>query len=98
VNNAEFIKSLSENTGQSQHEIRRLLGHITGIFRKTIDADFRFTIPGLGTFGNRIRQKRKAYHPHLKKHMILPPKRVVFFNTSSVLKKSVKDLNHEKKR
>jgi len=97
VNNNEFIKSLSERTGQSQREIRRLLGHITEIFRKTIDEDLRFTIPRLGTFGTRIRQKRKAYNPHLKKYMILPPKRIVFFNTSSVLKNSVKDKSHEKK-
>ena len=97
MNNNEFMKSLSERTGQSQREIKRLLGHITGIFRKTIDEDFRFTIPGLGTFGTRIRQKRKAYHPHFKKYMLLPPKRIVSFNISSVLKNSVKDKSHEKK-
>ena len=97
MNNNEFIKSLSEKTGQSQREIRRLLGHITEIFRKTIDEDFRFTIPRLGTFGARIRQKRKAYNPHFKKYMMLPPKRIVSFNTSSILKNNVKDQNHEKK-
>ncbi len=97
MNNNELIKSLSERTGQSQRETRRLLGHITEIFRKTIDEDLRFTIPRLGTFGARIRQKRKAYHPHLKKYMMLPPKRIVSFNTSSVLKNSVKDKSHEKK-
>ncbi|MCP4368464.1 MAG: HU family DNA-binding protein [Deltaproteobacteria bacterium] len=97
MNNNEFIKSLSERTGQSQRETRRLLGHITEIFKKTIDEDFRFTIPRLGTFGTRIRQRRKAYNPHLKKYMILPPKRIVFFNPSSVLKNSVKDKSHEKK-
>jgi nucleoid DNA-binding protein len=97
VNNNEFIKSLSEKTGESQREIRRVLGHITGIFRKTIDEDYRFTIPRLGTFGTHIRPKRKAYHPRLKKHMILPPKRIVSFNTSSILKKNIKELKHEKK-
>ena len=97
MNHNEFIKSLSERTGQSQREIRRLLGHITETFQKTLDEDFRFTIPRLGTFGTRIRPKRKAYHPHLKKYMMLPPKRIVFFNTSSVLKKIVKDQSHEKK-
>ena len=97
MNNNEFIKSLSERTGQSQREIRRLLGHITEIFRKTLDEDFRFTIPRLGIFGTRIRQKRKAYNPHLKKYMMLPPKRIVSFNTSSILKNNVKDESHEKK-
>ena len=97
VNNNEFIKCLSDRTEQSQREIRRLLGHITEIFRKTIDDDFRFTIPRLGTFGTHIRQKRKAYNPHLKRYMLLPPKRIVSFNTSSILKNNVKDQTHEKK-
>jgi DNA-binding protein HU-beta len=97
MNNNEFIKSLSERTGQSQGEIKRLMGHITETFRKTLDEDFRFSIPRLGTFGTRIRPKRKAYHPHLKRYMMLPPKRIVFFNTSSVLKRNVKDQHHEKK-
>ncbi|MFV9646841.1 MAG: HU family DNA-binding protein, partial [Desulfobacterales bacterium] len=51
----------------------------------------------LGTFGTRIRQKRKAYNPQLKKVMMLPVKRVVSFNTSSILKNSVKGQIHEKK-
>ena len=97
MNNNEFIKSLSERTGQPQREIRRLLGHITEIFLKTIDEDFRVTIPRLGTFGTRIRQKRKAYNPRLKKYMMLPPKRIVSFNTSSILKNNVKGQIHEKK-
>jgi nucleoid DNA-binding protein len=97
VNHTEFIRSLSERTGQTQSEIRRLVGHITETLRKTLDEDFRFSIPRLGTFGTRIRPKRRAYHPHLKKHMMLPPKRIVFFHTSSVLKRNVKDQSHEHK-
>jgi nucleoid DNA-binding protein len=97
VNNNEFVKSLSKRTGQSQREMRRLLSHVTEIFRKTLDKDFRFTIPRIGTFGTSIRQKRKAYDPRLKKYMMLPPKRIVSFNTSSILKNNVKGRNHEKK-
>ena len=97
MNNSEFIKRMSEKTGRSQREIRRLLGHITEIIRKTLDEDLRFTIPGLGTFGTRIRQKRKAYHPLLKKYMILPPKRIISFSASSILRKNVKGESHEKK-
>jgi nucleoid DNA-binding protein len=97
VNNNEFVKSLSERTGQSQREMRRLLSHMTEIFRKTLDKEFKFTIPRLGTFGTRIRQKRKAFHPRLKKHIMLPPKRIISFNTSSILKNNVKGQIHEKK-
>ncbi|MBT8352458.1 MAG: HU family DNA-binding protein, partial [Deltaproteobacteria bacterium] len=91
MNHSEFIKSLSERTGQTQGEIRRLVGHITKTFRKTLDEDLRFSIPRLGIFGTRIRPKRRAYHPHKKKYMMLPPKRIVFFRISSVLKRNIND-------
>jgi nucleoid DNA-binding protein len=90
MNNSEVIKHLSQRLGQSQHEIRMLLKSSTQIIKKILDEDISFTIPKLGTFGTHLRQKREAYNPHHKKFVILPPKRVVFFHPSSVLKDHVK--------
>jgi nucleoid DNA-binding protein len=90
MNNSEVIKRLSERLGLSQREIRQLLKRSTEIFKKTLDEDLSFTIPEFGTFGTHLRQKRKAYNPHHKRFMVLPPKRVVSFHPSSVLKDHVK--------
>ncbi len=92
MNSSEIIKRLSERLGKSQREIRLLLKHSNEVFKKTLDVDFSFTIPKLGTFRTHSRQERKSYNPHYKKIVMLPPKRVVLFYPSSVLKDRVKNL------
>lgn len=74
----------------SQRETRRLLKLSSEILQKTLDRDLRFTIPGFGTFGTHLKPERKAYNPYHKTFMMLPPKRVVYFHPSSVLKGHVK--------
>lgn len=90
MNSSEVIKRLSIRLGLSQRETRRLLKHSTEILQKTLDRDLSFTIPGLGTFGTHLQSERKAYNPYHKTFMMLPPKRVVYFHPSSVLKNHVK--------
>jgi len=90
VNNSEVIKRLATRLALSQRETRRLLKHSAEILQKTLDRDLRFTIPGFGTFGAYLQSERKAYNPYHKTFMKLPPKRVVFFHPSSVLKGHVK--------
>jgi len=90
MNNSELIRRLSERLRLSQREIRRLLKRSTEIFKKTLDEGLSFTIPEFGTFGTHVRQKRKAYNPHRKRFMMLPPKRVVSFHPGSALKGHVK--------
>ena len=90
MNNSEVIKRLSTRLALSQRETRRLLKHSTESLQKTLDRDLRFTIPGFGTFGTYLQPERKAYNPYHKTFMMLPPKRVVFFHPSSVLKGHIK--------
>ncbi|MCK4788903.1 MAG: HU family DNA-binding protein [Desulfobacteraceae bacterium] len=90
MNSSEVIKRLSSRLGLSQRETRRLLKHSTEILQKTLDRDLSFSIPGLGTFGTHLQSERKAYNPYHKTFMMLPPKRVVYFHPSSVLKNHVK--------
>jgi nucleoid DNA-binding protein len=90
VNNSEVIRRLSDRLALSQRETRRLLKHITESLQKTLDRDLSFTIPGFGTFGTHRLPERKAYNPHYKTFMMLPPKRAVYFHPSSVLKGHVK--------
>jgi nucleoid DNA-binding protein len=90
VNNSEVIKRLSGRLALSQRETRRLLKRSAQILQKTLDRDLSFTIPGFGTFGTHLKPERKAYNPYRKTFMMLPPKRVVYFHPSSVLKGHVK--------
>lgn len=97
MNNSEFIKNLSERLGQSQREIKRLMKCSTQIIKKILDEDLSFTIPKLGTFKMRFREKRKSFNPYHKKFMMFPPKRTVTFHPGSYLKEHVKkqDIGNE---
>jgi integration host factor subunit alpha len=95
MNSREVIKRSSERLGLSQRETRRLLKSSTETFKKTLDEGFSFTIPKLGTFFTHVRQQRRAYDLYRKKLVMLPPKRVVSFHPSTVLKDSVKRLRFD---
>ncbi len=90
MNNSEVIKHLSERLGLPQREVRRLLKGSTEIFKRTLDQDLSFTIPQLGTLGTHVRQKRRAYNPHHKRFMMLPPKRVASFHQGSALRDHIR--------
>jgi len=97
MNNLELIKSLAERLGKTQREIRNLLNHSTEKIKHVLDSDLKLTIPRLGTFETHVRQQRKSYNPHYEKFVILPPKRVVSFHSSSALKRHTigKRIDHE---
>lgn len=90
MTNSELIKTLSSRLGQSQIEIKRLLKSSIKIIKELIDEDVGVSIPGLGTFKTYIKKKRKSYNPYHKKFMMLPPKRVVKFRSSSSIKNELK--------
>ena len=90
MNDSEVIKRLSSRLMLPQRETRRLLKRSSEILQQTLDRELSFTIPGFGTFGTHLQAGRKAYNPYHKTFMMLPPKRVVYFHPSSVLKGHVK--------
>ncbi len=87
---SELIKKLSLRFERSQPEIKDLLSDSTEIIKKLLGEDQGITIPGLGTFGVHIRQKRKSFNPQRRKFIILPPKRIVTFHPCSTLKDELK--------
>ncbi|OQX95188.1 hypothetical protein B6I21_06710 [candidate division KSB1 bacterium 4572_119] len=90
MTNSELIKTLSSRLGQSQVEIKRLLKSSVKIMKEIIDEDVGVSIPGLGTFKTFIKSKRRSYNPYHKKFMVLPPKRVIKFRSSSSIKNELK--------
>jgi len=91
MNYNDFVKNMAKRMDLSQTEIKRLLKQNFDTMEKTLDSESGFTIPGLGTFGIKIRDEHKAYSPFHESFMILPKKRVVTFHPSSVLKEELKE-------
>lgn len=92
MNNSDIVHALAKNWGMSKAETRRLLNIIVDTFKDNLAKDVSFTVPGLGTFDTHTRSERRAYNPHHKKHMMLPPKRVVDFRPGKRLKENLKDI------
>lgn len=92
MNTNELVSRLAENRDMTQEETRNLIDLIVQNICDNLARGNDFTIPGLGTFGTHIREKRRSYNPHHEKYMMLPPKRVVDFTPSNVLKDEHKDL------
>lgn len=92
MNNSDLVSALAESLDMSQAETRRLLDTVVTIFKDNLAKDVSFTVPELGTFDTRTRKQRKAFNPHYRKYMMLPPKRVVDFRPSKGLKEDLKEI------
>jgi nucleoid DNA-binding protein len=96
MTHTEVIEYLAEHLKQSKSEIRGLLRQTTEVLKEILDREDSITLPRLGTFHVKKRQKRRGFHPRRKQYMILPPRRVVSFHASQSLRDRVKDVRIEK--
>jgi DNA-binding protein HU-beta len=92
MNYKELIERLSRQTGQSQTKTRKLLGDAVSVFTDQLSEGKSVSIPNLGTFSTKDSDEKKVYNPHHDAYLLVPPKRVVDFSPSSILKEEVKFL------
>ncbi|MFU8813025.1 MAG: HU family DNA-binding protein [Balneolaceae bacterium] len=90
MNYADFIEKLSAKTDQPKTTTRKMVEATVSAIKETLLDEKGISVPELGTFDVEIKDGRKMYSPHHKTHILAPPKRVVQFSPSSVLKESVK--------
>ncbi|MDZ7682002.1 MAG: HU family DNA-binding protein [Fodinibius sp.] len=95
MNTGDLVARLAENWDMSKAETRRLLDNIVQTFSNNLAQGKSFTIPDLGTFGNKKREEHTSYNPHYEQYMKLPPKRMVEFSPSKSLKEDLKKLEQD---
>lgn len=86
----ELIDKLAESSGRTKAETKQLLKDSVSVLSGQLSQGKGVSIPDLGTFSTRVKEVQKVYNPHYKKYMLVPPKRVVEFSPSSVLKDELK--------
>ena len=86
MNYGDYVKNVAKRMDLSQDETKRLIKTSFETIVGALDAGENFTIPGLGTFGTKIREQHKAYSPYYNKFMLLPKKRIVTYYPSSTMK------------
>lgn len=92
MNTSEVVEALAENWDMSKAETRRLLDTIVQTLSDNLAGGNTFTLPEIGTFKTKTRDKRKSYNPHYEQYMKLPPKRVVDYTPSKSLKEDLKQV------
>lgn len=91
----ELIDQLADSSGKSKAQTKELLEDAISVLSSQLARGNGVTIPDLGTFGCKVKEVQKVYSPHYKKYMLVPPKRVVEFSPSSVLKDELKFVGKE---
>lgn len=90
MNNKEFIAELSKRSGYSVKEASELLDSTISVMVKQLQEGNSVTIPGFGSFEVRKKMERISVNPTSKLRMLVPPKLVLSFKPSNVLKSKIK--------
>lgn len=77
----------------TQAEAGEKIEALAGLLSDLFSEDKALNIQRFGTFSTRKVEPRKGYSPVLGKHVIFPPKKVLDFNPSDILKEKVKNIN-----
>jgi nucleoid DNA-binding protein len=95
LNASEFNKQLAVKLDTTQANATEQISDLTGLLSDLFTSDKALAIQKFGTFSIRKIEPRKGYSPVLGKHVIFPPKKVLEFHPSDILKDRVKNINIE---
>lgn len=95
MNYSELIEQLSEQTGTSKAQTKRMLNNAISVLSDQLGDGTGVSIPDLGTFQTKVNEEKKVYNPHYDSYVIVPPKRVVDFSPAAGLKEELKFVRRE---
>ena len=92
MNAKEFNRTLAKKLGVTQAQAALRIDQVTTIFSDIYARRQGMTLKNFGTFSVHKVDSRKGYSPILKKHILFPPRRVLNFRPSEILKERVKNI------
>ena len=92
MNSKDLIKSLALKNNLSENEISDMLFATINHLKNALKNDKTLTIKGFGVFEVRKKNERISVHPVTKEKMLVPPKLVLNFKQSSILKDKFKEV------
>ena len=90
MDNKKLIETVAANLGRSKADVGRLADALAGVMRTRCGELDSVVVPGFGTFEPKKRNERVMIHPSTGKRMLIPPKVVLGFKVSNVLKAKLK--------
>lgn len=89
MNNKEFIAELSRRTGLNTRECTKKMNAFVSEFTHHLEEEDQISIPNFGIFETKKRLERVLVNPTTGQKMLVPPKIVVGFKPSTVLKNKI---------
>lgn len=90
MNNKKLVETVAQNMGRTTEDVNKLLEGLAGVLRTRCCEMDSIYIPSFGTFEPKKRDERVMMHPRNGKRMLVPPKIVLNFKVSNVLKNKLK--------
>lgn len=96
ITRMDFVETITQKIGEahphiSQGEVEKILGIFLDKFVKDLMAGHRIELRGLGVFATKMRKARTARNPKTKEAISVPPRRVITFKPSKVLKRTLNE-------
>ena len=89
MNNKEFVALMAEKNGTSLKDTSSLLSGLVAEMGNQIEDGASISLTGFGTFEVKKKLERVVVNPSTKQRMLVPPKLVLTFKPSSVLKDKI---------
>ena len=90
MNNKELINAISTKSELSAQEVERLLELTVKVCSDELLDSKTISLHGFGNFEVRKREERLSVHPATQIRTLIPPKLVVSFKQSNILKDKLK--------
>lgn len=87
----QLIRALADRSGRSSKETEIMLNGFITVVKKQCSEMDTISIPGFGSLEPRKRMEKITVHPSTGKRILIPPKVVLIFKMSAILKKQFRD-------
>ncbi len=86
MSNKEFISSLASATGHSSRDTQVLVNHLLAELTSLFEDENQLSVQGFGNFDVKKKMERVIVHPGTGQRMLVPPKLILSFKSSAILK------------
>ena len=90
MNNKEFISKLSRRFVYTNKDTTQLVSSVINIMTQQLQDGNTVAIQGFGTFEVRKKLERISINPATQQRMLIPPKLVLTYKPSAILKEKFK--------
>ena len=90
MNNKEFISELSRRFVYTKKDTTQLVSSVISIMTQQLQDGNTVAIQGFGTFEVRKKLERISINPATQQRMLIPPKLVLTYKPSAILKEKFK--------